>query len=314
MKARTQLTYNDILDKIDEESLFRYYTKFKNKTDKFCCPVHDDKTPSAKIFTTDPMIFKCFGCGSTGTIIQILCIRYACTYHEALQIIANDFNIKNTFINKNSVGFILKENDVKKVQNTLIQVRNIKWDNLHLDYWKQYSITIKTLEKYDINPIDYYWINYNRFKTKFGFSYKINDKYKILQPDDPDFKWTGNCKIDNIQGFMQLKPSNQLIITSSLKDVACLNENYNLQAIAPSSENSFLPDDKVKWLKSKYEKIIVYFNNDNPGIKDSIAYQDKYGFDFILNPKEISKDPSDCFKNNQKTQLTEFLKLKNIII
>lgn len=314
MKIRTQLTYEDILCKVDEETLFRYYTEFKNISKKFCCPIHKEKTPSCKVFGQNPLMYKCFGCGSNGTIIQLVQNKYFnCTYNEAIQIIANDFNITNNFISKNQVGLILQESHYKIVKNTTIQVRYTKWTTKLLDYWKDYSISLKSLEKYHIRPIDYYWINYSRFKTDFGFAYKVNNKFKILQPNELDFKWSSNCKIENIQGFMQLEPSNLLIITSSLKDVACLNENFNLQCIAPSSENSYLPDDKIEWLKNNYSKIVVYFNNDKAGIKASEDYKQKYGFDYILNPKEISKDPSDCFKNNEKTQLIEFLKINNVI-
>lgn len=313
MKLRTQLTLEDILSKTDEESLFRYYTEFKTISKKFCCPIHKEKTPSCKVFGHSPLMYKCFGCGSNGTIIQLIQNKYLCTYNEALQIIANDFNISNSFVTKNQVGLILQENHVKIVKNTLIEVRYCKWSTKLLNYWKDYSISLKTLEKYHIKPIDYYWINYNRFKTDFGFAYKINNKYKILQPNCVEYKWSGNLTINEIQGFMQLEPADQLIITSSLKDVACLNENYNLQCIAPSSENAFLNDSKLEWLKSKYKEIIVYFNNDKAGIKASKDYKEKYGFNYIMNPQEISKDPSDCFKNNEKTQLTEFLKINKII-
>lgn len=313
MKIRTQLTFDDILSKVDEETLFRYYSEFKTINKKFCCPIHKEKTPSCKVFGNSPLMYKCFGCGSNGTIIQLITTKYAVTYNEALQIIANDHNITNNFISKNQVGLILQESHSKLVKNTAIQVRYCKWNTKLLDYWKQYSISLKSLEKYHIKPIDYYWINYSRFKTDFGFAYKVNTRFKILQPNELDFKWTSNCKIENIQGFMQLEPSNLLIITSSLKDIACLNENFNLQCIAPSSENSYLPEDKIEWLKVNYKRIIVYFNNDKAGIKASEDYKQKYGFDYILNPKTISKDPSDAFKNNEKTQLIEFLKEKQII-
>lgn len=313
MKAKTQLTLEDILLRVDEETLFRHYSEFETIEKKFCCPVHKERTPSCKVFENNPLMYKCFGCGSTGTIMQLICIKYNCTYNEAIQIIANDFNITNYFVQKNQAALVLQENHIKTVKNTLIQVRYINWTTELLNYWKDYSISLKSLNKYHIKPIDYYWINYNRFKTNFGFAYQINDKFKILQPNEEEFKWTSNCKIDNIQGFMQLKHAAKLIITSSLKDVACLNENYNLECIAPSSENSFLPDKRVKWLKENYDEIIVYFNNDKAGIKASKEYQEKYGFNYIVNPQGLSKDPSDCFKNNQKTQLTEFLTINNII-
>jgi DNA primase len=44
-----------------------------------------------------------------------------------------------------------------------------------------------------------------------------------------------------------------------------------------------------------YDKIIVLFDNDEPGIKAAQRYKDKYGFNFVV--LEMSKDLSDSVKD-----------------
>ena len=49
-------------------------------------------------------------------------------------------------------------------------------------------ISKKTLLKFDVCPIDYYWINYNRFDCMLSYAFKIKGRYKIYSPYD-EIKW-----------------------------------------------------------------------------------------------------------------------------
>ena len=42
--------------------------------------------------------------------------------------------------------------------------------------------------------------------------------------------------------------------------------NYNIPSIAPGSETSFISDNQLSRLKQRFEKIIVFYDNDIPGI------------------------------------------------
>ena len=58
-----------------------------------CCPFHNEKTPS---FYVSPAkgIFKCFGCGKSGTAIGFVMEQEHCSYVEALRYIARRYNIE----------------------------------------------------------------------------------------------------------------------------------------------------------------------------------------------------------------------------
>ena len=69
-----------------------------------------------------------------------------------------------------------------------------------------------------------------------------------------------------IQGIHMIpKYGEYLVITKSLKDVMCLY-NYNIPSIAPGSETSFISDNQLSRLKQRFKKIIVFYDNDIPGI------------------------------------------------
>lgn len=58
-----------------------------------CCPFHNEKTPS---FYVSPSkgIYKCFGCGKSGTAVGFVMEHEHCSYVEALRYIANRYNIE----------------------------------------------------------------------------------------------------------------------------------------------------------------------------------------------------------------------------
>ena len=70
----------------------------------------------------------------------------------------------------------------------------------------------------------------------------------------------------------------------------------NIECIAPDSENTMLGESIMSKLKSKYSKIIVLFDNDEPGIKAAERYKTKYGINNII--LDMSKDLSDSVKDH----------------
>ena len=58
-----------------------------------CCPFHNEKTPS---FYVSPSkgIFKCFGCGKSGTAVGFVMEQEHCSYVEALRYLARRYNIE----------------------------------------------------------------------------------------------------------------------------------------------------------------------------------------------------------------------------
>ena len=57
-----------------------------------CCPFHDDKTPSMKLYDDH---FYCFGCQKSGDVIDLAAQFLRLTNHEAANRLAVDFGICN---------------------------------------------------------------------------------------------------------------------------------------------------------------------------------------------------------------------------
>jgi DNA primase len=150
-------------------------------------------------------------------------------------------------------------------------------------------------------------------KYVYGYFRKDGSLYKIYMPKNTDKKF---IKVENYtQGMDQLiiNPTkvDNLIITSSLKDLMAFVKLGipGIQAVAPDSENSMINSEIVYKLKSIFNRIIVLFDNDGPGIEAAKKYKEKYNFDYIV--LDMEKDLSDSVQVHGlikvKEKLTELL-------
>ena len=158
---------------------------------------------------------------------------------------------------------------------TIIRKKRRAWDKRDAEYWKQFHISKKTLEYFNVEPISHYWINENRFTCKdITYAYKYKTKYKIYAPHS-EVKWMSNTTAKQIQGWNQLEDSikefgnDVVILTSSLKDVMCLHD-LRYPAIALQSEMQFPEDKLIETLKDKFKMVTLLYDNDfdkdsNPG-------------------------------------------------
>ncbi len=142
------------------------------------------------------------------------------------------------------------------------------------------------------------------------YAYKIFDKFKIYRPysEYRKDKWRTNCSAIDIQGYEQLpKNGDLLIITKSLKDVMVLYElGYN--AVALQSENDKLNHKIYKDLSERFKRIVILFDNDEPGKDSAIKLADEYNLEYIFIDSSIYslynvKDISDyiCVFGKNKT-------------
>lgn len=65
--------------------------------------------------------------------------------------------------------------------------------------------------------------------------------------------------------MLSKKGGNYVVVTKSMKDVMVLYE-YGIPAIAPCSENLFITDSQYERLKKKYKRVILLYDNDEPGL------------------------------------------------
>lgn len=61
------------------------------------------------------------------------------------------------------------------------------------------------------------------------------------------------------------KSGDAIVITKSLKDIMVLYE-FGIPAIAPISENCYLTDAQHNKLVNRFNKVILFYDNDKAGI------------------------------------------------
>ena len=90
---------SDIVDKIIDaariEEVVGDFVTLRRRGANFqaCCPFHNEKTPS---FSVSPSkgIYKCFGCGKSGTAVGFVMEHESMTYVEALKYLAKKYHIE----------------------------------------------------------------------------------------------------------------------------------------------------------------------------------------------------------------------------
>ena len=90
-----QETVNRILDAARIEDVVGDFVTLKRRGANYiaCCPFHNEKTPS---FYVSPAkgIFKCFGCGKSGTAVGFVMEHESLSYAEALKFLAAKYHIE----------------------------------------------------------------------------------------------------------------------------------------------------------------------------------------------------------------------------
>lgn len=89
-----QVTVERILDAADIIEVVSDFVNLKKRGVNYLgnCPFHNEKTPS---FTVSPSkgIFKCFGCGKGGNVVNFIMEHEGLTYPEALKVLARKYHI-----------------------------------------------------------------------------------------------------------------------------------------------------------------------------------------------------------------------------
>lgn len=90
-----QDTVNRILDSAQIVDVVGDFVTLKKRGSNYvaCCPFHNEKTPS---FSVSPSkgIYKCFGCGKSGTAVGFVMEHESLSYVEALKYLAHKYNIE----------------------------------------------------------------------------------------------------------------------------------------------------------------------------------------------------------------------------
>lgn len=201
-----------------------------------------------------------------------------------------------------------------------------KFQNRDADYWKKYEISKQNLISDKVFAVNKYYLTNTKVGNVTSRCYDICYAYtefeegrkKLYFPyREGKKRFITNCNKDDIGGLYSLPPfGNQLIITKSYKDWRVLVNNGKY-AIWFQNEGMRPSESKLMNIVKKFNKVIVFFDNDEQGIKSSQIISENINSHFpskssplwlpeSLNERGIS-DPSDLIYKEGRPVLQQFL-------
>lgn len=330
------LSCEEILQETTQEAIFGLFIKQKILLDKeayYKAPYREDSNPDCYFekfegkltFVDFADIRKSKNCFS----FVSACIKSK-SLLETNNYIQKALNLKG--------GNSLLEKPVEKESNIVeaIKVKKSrtisyiprKFNHKDKEFWSKYEISSQNLIDDGVVPISGYRSTNRKGETftistldiMYAYTAFDNNKVKIYRPHgNKEEKWFTNCTQHDIGGLDDLPISGeQLIITKSYKDYRVL-KNQDLDVIWLQNEGMLPNPTLIHMLGKRFDKIIVFFDNDKVGIKNSKTvtsyinsmYPSKARMVYL--PLEIKeKDPSDYIVKEGKDKLIEFLKTNKL--
>lgn len=319
---KPKITKDLILSRFSEEQLMEYYLHVPVKKGLFRSPLRKDRRPTCSFYRngSNTLIFKDFATGQHLNIFGVVQEMFHCDYFEALRIIANDMGIvRDKSLQKNSGK--INEHPVRMQDKEMskIQVEVQDFTDLELKWWGKYGITLETLKRFNVYSCKHVFLNGQLVAKSqqhcpifgyYGKKYQGIELWRCYFPKRTSFRFITNWPSKKIQGYDQLPKSGKLlVITKSMKD--CLSMySCGITAIAPCSENLFVSDNVLEDLKKRFRYIVVFYDNDLPGISNMRKIQkDHPELNFFFIPRCYgAKDFSDFYAKYGRKVTLETIK------
>lgn len=307
-KGQSNITKEDVLDKISEEEILRMYAGIKNIPCVICSPFRKDNSPSLGIYKNSNGIrFFDFATKEHGSVFDLLSLLWKCPYNEVLSRVYNDYKGIKLPISKGHTKAYCTSNSELKVK-----VR--EWRQYDLDYWQSYGINLEFLKFANVYPISHKifikeskTVLFGADKYAYAFVEVLRGKalIKVYQPfNKQGFKWISKFDKRVISLWTKLpKYGDKIVICSSLKDALCLWANTGIPAIAPQGEGYSLSESVINQLKSRFGLIYICLDNDSAGLLNGQRLSQETGFINVVIPHfDGGKDISDYYKIFGKEQ------------
>lgn len=314
-KTSSSISKTEILQHYSEaEVLSAVFPDIKALPCLVTSPLRKDTKPSFSIYVTNSghIRYKDHATGDNGTLLDLLCQYWSCSFSQALE------RVGNLFVDKE--GIVIKPKQIKtftrKEQDhlTSLQVAIRPWRDYDYDYWASYGVERKWLHYAEIYPISYKIITKKLSTKDKGKKYIFPaDKYaycfverkegklslKIYQPfNTKGYKWCS--KMDSsVIGLWTKVPQtgDRVVICSSLKDALCVSCQLHIPTLCLQGEGYNMSDTAINELKRRFKKVFIAFDVDKPGISDSTKLAERTGFINIIPDLGTEKDFSDYYKS-----------------
>ncbi len=319
-KTSSSISKSEVFSKVSEAQVANaVFPEVKAIPCVICSPLRQDKKPSFSLYMTSGghVAWKDFATNDRGSLMDLLCRYWNCSFSKALDKICELSVFKNIEVN-------IKPKQIKTLtrkessSQTKIQVTVRPWRDYDYEYWASYGITKPWLKYAEIYPISHKIVT-KKVNVDEGSAF-INKKYifpadkyaytyverkggnlsiKVYQPFNKDgFKWCS--KMDgSVIGLWTKIPEygDKVVICSSLKDALCLSCQLHIPTLCLQGEGYSMSDTAVKELKRRYKKVFICFDTDAPGKADALKLSKETGFTNVVPDLGTCKDISDYYKS-----------------
>lgn len=178
-------TIQRIIDTARIEEVIGDFVNLKKRGSNFTglCPFHNEKTPS---FSVSPVkgIYKCFGCGKAGNVVNFVIEHEHYSYPEALKYIAKKYNIEveeeevtpelQEEIDERESMFALNGFISKYFQQNLTQKEEGK--SIALPYLKERDYRDPIIQKFELGYAIDQWNDYTDHAVDSGYKKEVLTK------------------------------------------------------------------------------------------------------------------------------------------
>jgi hypothetical protein len=204
-------------------------------------------------------------------------------------------------------------------------------DNDDMSFWGKYGISYEILLKYDVKAIGNIGRLDNKGKEIIIYKYDKSDPMYAYRADDRafqayrplnkkyKFRWYSKKPEKFIFGYKQLpKEGEKIFITGGQKDVLSLG-SHGFDTVTLNSETANLPEWLIKDLRNRFNNIIILYDIDDTGLKNSSSLSKEHNLIRVVLPdllKEFGKDISDYFmavESDFNSDLISMEKLNSLI-
>jgi len=329
-KKKTKLNIENVLKKVTEYDIFRWY--MPNKSWKLnqvtLSPFRKENNPSFVIGNKHGRIsFIDFADtskrGDCFTFVQML--YNLAGVEDVLRMIDRDFGLgiangKPTEEYKRVVAEY--KQPAQEKQYSLIQVITRKFTQEELAYWNQYHQDLEDLRANHVYSIKKLYFNKQLFplkETELRFGYFYDGHWKIYRPfGSKKEKWMpNNVPITAMDGKEDIVNCELAFINKSKKDYMVMKKVFPCCCAVQNEGIGCFSPENVEYIKANSDKQILSFDSDVTGVQNSQQITKLFDFGYLNVPKrylkEDIKDWADLAKKHGLKRIEDYLRFKAIL-
>lgn len=324
-----ELTKNNILRKISNYDIFKFYTPHSfSLNQSFSSPFRKDKNGSFQIKqskTSGEIYWLDYANGTSGNCIQYVQNLYNIKFDEALQRINDDFQLSlgsSIIVDPDRYKRIIQKYSQPRVEKDYkrFDVFVKDFTKEELSWWNLRFLSKDELKKGQIYSYKKLLIDgqpISKPELSFAYYFEEQDAWKIYNPlankKLQEIKWRSNVPFHTLENIQSLKKDKLCVGSKSRKDRLLLMKFLPEVFSSQNESNGAITPENITYIQENSKDCYLYFDSDLPGV-EACKYYNQFGFKYINNPKELNcKDPDEIVIKYGLSTLEKLLKDKKII-